>query len=64
MRDGHPPGVRQVVAAGLLIVNFLDHPYRPQIGRIQPTAMRHTLVMMQALEPDLRPGCTQSGQPL
>jgi hypothetical protein len=57
-------GFASVVAAGLLIVNFLDHPYQAHTGGIQPTAMRQTLVMMRNLEPGLRAGCSQSGQPV
>jgi hypothetical protein len=55
-------GLAGVVAASLLIVYFLDHPYQ-QSGGIQPTAMRQTLVLMRGLEPGLRPGCSQSGRP-
>jgi hypothetical protein len=57
-------GLASVVAAGLLIVYFLDHPYQGHAGAIQPTAMRQTLRMMEALEPNLRPGCRQDGQPV
>ena len=32
-------GVAAVVATGLLLVNFLDHPFEPHVGGIQPTAM-------------------------
>jgi hypothetical protein len=57
-------GVAAVVATGLLIVNFLDHPYGTHIGGIQPNAMRHSVVLMQSLEPGLQPPCTQSGRPV
>jgi hypothetical protein len=56
-------GYAALVAAGLLVVYFLDHPYQPHTGGIQPSAMRRTLVMMGKLEPSLRPGCTESGKP-
>ena len=56
-------GLASVVAASLLVVYFLDHPYQSEIGGIQPTAMRQTLVLMRDLEPGLRPGCSQSGRP-
>lgn len=56
-------GLASVVAASLLVVYFLDHPYQSQIGGIQPTAMSQTLVLMTGLEPGLRPGCSQSGRP-
>jgi hypothetical protein len=57
-------GVAAVVATGLLIVNFLDHPYATQTGGIQPNAMRHSLVLMHDLEPGLTPLCRPSGRPL
>jgi hypothetical protein len=56
-------GLASVVAASLLVIYFLDHPYQ-QIGGIQPTAMRQTLVLMRGLEPGLRPACSQTGQPI
>jgi hypothetical protein len=56
-------GLASVVAAGLLIVNFLDHPYQPNTGGINPTAMRHALVMMES-EPNLHVPCDQSGRPV
>jgi hypothetical protein len=57
-------GLASVVAAGLLVVYSLDHPYQSPVGSsIQPTAMRQTLVMMRDLEPGLRPACSQSGRP-
>ncbi len=57
-------GVAAVVATGLLIINFLDHPYAPHTGGIQPNAMRHTLVLASSLEPGLRPACNASGRPV
>jgi hypothetical protein len=57
-------GVAAVVTTGLLIVNFLDHPYGTHVGGIQPAAMRHTVTLVQNLEPGRRPGCTQSGRPV
>jgi hypothetical protein len=57
-------GFASVVAACLLIVYFLDHPYQPHLGGIQPTAMRQTLVMMESIEPTLRPACSETGRPL
>jgi hypothetical protein len=56
-------GLASVIAAGLLMIYFLDHPYQSHTGGIQPSAMRRTLVMIGNLEPSLRPGCTESGQP-
>ena len=57
-------GFASVVVAGLLIVNFLDHPYQRHTGGIQPNAMRQTLVMIRGLDPGLRPPCSQSGLPV
>ena len=56
-------GLASVIAAGLLIIYVLDHPYQSHTGGIQPSAMRRTLVMMGNLEPSLRPSCSASGQP-
>ena len=56
-------GLASVVAAGLLIVYFLDHPYQPHTGGIQPIAMRHALTMVHALEPSLRVPCGPTGRP-
>jgi hypothetical protein len=57
-------GLASVVAAALLIVYFLDHPYQQPLGGIKPSAMRQTLRMMRNLEPGLAPGCSQSGRPV
>lgn len=57
-------GFASVVVAGLLIVNFLDHPYQRHDGGIQPTAMSQTVVMVRNLQPGLHVGCDQSGQPV
>jgi hypothetical protein len=56
-------GLASVVAAGLLMIYVLDHPYQTHTGGIQPSAMRRTLVMIGNIEPSLRPGCSRSGQP-
>jgi hypothetical protein len=32
-----------VIAATLLVIGFLDNPYRPGVGSLQPTAMERTL---------------------
>lgn len=55
-------GLAALIAAGLLVIYVLDHPYKSHTGGIQPGAMRRTLVMMENLEPSLRPGCRESGQ--
>jgi hypothetical protein len=56
-------GLASVVAAGLLVVYFLDHPYERHAGGIQPNAMRRTLVTMGSLERGLRPPCLANGRP-
>jgi hypothetical protein len=55
--------VASVVAAGLSIVYFLDHPYGGHTGSIEPSAMEQSLVLMRNLEPKVRLGCSQSGRP-
>ena len=57
-------GLACVIAAGLLIVYFLDHPYQTHSGGIQPTAMRHALAMIRGLQPNLRVPCGRTGRPL
>jgi hypothetical protein len=57
-------GLASVVAAGLLIVYFLDHPYQPHSGGIQPNAMQHAVAMMEGLQPVLHVPCGQTGRPL
>ena len=57
-------GYAALIAASLLVVYFLDHPYQSHTDGIQPAAMRRTLVMMKNLEPNLRVSCTASGQPV
>jgi hypothetical protein len=54
-------GLASVVTACLLVVYFLDHPYQPHVGGIEPKAMRQTLASISALDPSLRPPCSQSG---
>jgi hypothetical protein len=56
-------GLAGGIATGLVIIYFLDHPYQTHTGGIQPSAMRRTLVLVRNLEPSLRPGCSQRGQP-
>jgi hypothetical protein len=56
-------GLASVIAAGLLIIYVPDHPYQSHTGGIQPSAMRRTPVMIGNLEPGLRPGRSESGQP-
>jgi hypothetical protein len=55
--------VAAIVATGLLVINFLDHPYTSHVGGIRPSAMSHTLVLEQNLEPAVNPRCTSTGRP-
>ena len=55
-------GVAAIIATGLLVINFLDHPYTPYLGGIQPTAMRHTLILARNINPALAPRCTSTGR--
>jgi hypothetical protein len=57
-------GVAAIVATGLLIINFLDHPFAAHAGGIQPSAVQHALVLAHGLEPSLRVGCSLSGRPV
>jgi hypothetical protein len=57
-------GFAAIVATGLLVVYFLDHPYQPHIGGIQPAAMRHSLVLMRNLQAGLHARCSATGRPL
>jgi hypothetical protein len=56
-------GVAAMVAIGLLLINFLDHPYRSGPGSIQPSEMTLTLAMMREQEPGLRLPCRVDGVP-
>jgi hypothetical protein len=57
-------GVAAIVAAGLLLVWFLDHPYEGHAGSIHPTDMQRTLTEMRAADPGLQVPCTTEGEPL
>jgi hypothetical protein len=63
VQGGMIVGVSVVVAAGLLLVNFLDHPYSDRAATIQPDEMRETLVMIAEEHPVSRPPCTEDGTP-
>jgi hypothetical protein len=56
-------GVAAIVAAGLLLVSFLDHPYEGHTGSIQPTDMQRTLTEMRAASPNLSIPCNANGPP-
>lgn len=55
--------VAVMVTAGLLRVNFFDHPYRPHTGSIQPTQMRQSLTAIQQLQPSSTPAYAAYGSP-
>jgi len=56
-------GVAAIVAAGLLLVWFLDHPYEGHTGSIQPTDMQRTLTEVRAAHPRLEASCSAEGVP-
>jgi hypothetical protein len=56
-------GVAAIVAAGLSLVYFLDHPYGDRTGSIQPTQMERTLAEMHAADPGLQLSCDAGGSP-
>jgi len=53
-----------VVAAGLLIVYFLDHPYQGHVGDLEPTAMRRTVALIENVDPNLPARCGKTGRPV
>jgi hypothetical protein len=57
--------VTAMLVAGLLVVHFLDYPYNPGSGSLQPTAMQESLRNIdetaQFLELDLPDLCDESG---
>lgn len=58
--------VTTLVAAGLVIVSFLDHPYGDHSGSIRPTAMQATLESMEeTIDVDSRAlvECDAAGHP-
>jgi hypothetical protein len=55
--------VAGLVAASLLIVDFLDHPYRGQAGSIVPSAMNTSLRVLEGENPGLTPPCSPIGAP-
>ena len=63
VQGGMIGGVAAMVSIGLLLINFLDHPYRSGPGSIQPTEMTLTLTMMRHQEPGLRVPCRGDGVP-
>jgi hypothetical protein len=57
-------GLASIIASGLVVVYYLDHPYQSHTGGIQPSAMRRTLRLIEAADPSLRPACSKSGRPV
>lgn len=55
--------VSAVVAASLLLVWLLDHPYEGKSGSIKPTEMQRTIASMGREAPALSPPCDESGTP-
>ena len=56
--------VTAVVAAGLLLVWFLDHPYEDADGGIRPVEMERTIGQVEEERPDLNAPCGPDGTPL
>jgi hypothetical protein len=56
--------VAAIITAGLLLVDYLDHPYSGAPGSVEPTAMEFSLGAMQSIEPGLQPPCAADGRPL
>ena len=63
VQGGMIVGVTVVVTAGLLLVNYLDHPYSDRAASIQPNEMRATLAMIEGEHPVARPPCAEDGTP-
>ena len=55
--------VAGMVAATLVLVWFLDHPYEGQSGSIEPIEMERTIANMEDERPGLTPPCTATGRP-
>jgi len=55
--------VAGMVAASLVLVWFLDHPYEGHSGSIEPTEMERTIANMEHERPGFTPPCTATGGP-
>jgi hypothetical protein len=55
--------VAGMVAASLLLVWFLDHPFEGQSGRIAPTEMERTITRMKGELPASAAPCASTGDP-
>jgi hypothetical protein len=56
--------VAAILTAGLLLVDYLDHPYSGQAGSVKPTAMQFTLAAMKGIDPGLKLPCSADGHPV
>jgi hypothetical protein len=63
-----PAAVVGVMSATLLLINFLDDPFRPGFGGLRPEAMARTLVLLEeeraALDQSARLPCDAEGRPV
>ena len=55
--------VAAMVAASLVLVWFLDHPFEGGSGSVQPEEMERTIGEIEAEHPDLAAPCDESGRP-
>jgi hypothetical protein len=55
--------VAAILTAGLVLVDYLDHPYSGEVGSVEPTAMEFSIDAMRSIEPGLKPACTADGRP-
>lgn len=56
--------VAAILTTGVLLVDYLDHPYSDHPGRVKPTAMEFTLAATESIQPGLKPPCAADGRPL
>ena len=56
-----------VIASMLLLLNFLDNPYHPGVGSLEPVAMERTLRILDEALPmvnvQVEPPCDAAGRP-
>ncbi|MGN6171036.1 MAG: hypothetical protein ACTHQQ_23120, partial [Solirubrobacteraceae bacterium] len=57
-------GLAAIVATGLLLINFLDHPYGQYAGSLKPRSMKHALMLTHNIQPGLRVACGATGRPV
>jgi hypothetical protein len=55
--------VSAMVAAALILVRFLDHPYEDQNGSVKPEEMERTLGNMERERPGFSAPCAANGDP-